>query len=243
MKQFGLIGKTLSHSFSAGYFNTKFKNEGLMDHHYALYEIASIEEITSIFNIQHLTGLNVTIPYKEEIIPYLAALDSSAKKVGAVNVVKMTQDGPVGYNSDYYGFQQSLIQWLGNHRVEKALILGTGGAAKAVIAALEDLNIRTTSVSRNPGPGELSYSVLNSNHIREYPLIVNTTPLGMYPEIEKFPDIPYESLDQDYFLYDLVYNPEKTTFMKMGAAKGARVKNGLEMLHLQAERSWEIWNS
>ncbi|MCA6077961.1 shikimate dehydrogenase family protein [Fulvivirga sedimenti] len=243
MRQFGLIGKKLSHSFSAGYFNTKFKNEGLTDHYYALYEISSIEEIIRIFGIPHLAGLNVTIPYKQEIIPFLADLDSSAKKVGAVNVVKMSPRGPVGYNSDYYGFQQSLMSWLGNKSIEKALILGTGGAAKAVLAALEDLNIAATSVSRNPAPGQLGYSDLNAEHIREYKLIVNTTPLGMYPEVEIFPDIPYEYLDQDNFLYDLIYNPETTAFMKMGAEKGARVKNGLEMLHLQAERSWEIWNS
>ncbi len=243
MRKFGLIGKKLSHSFSAGYFNTKFKNEGLEDHFYSLFEIPGIENITEIFAIEGLAGLNVTIPYKQEIIPYLSSLDRSAEKVGAVNVVKITPGGLVGYNSDFFGFQQSLMRWLNGHKIDNALVLGSGGAAKAVLAVLADMNIRATTVSRHPDEEQIGYADLNEQILRKNKLIVNTTPLGMFPETDEYPDIPYKYLDEEFFLYDLVYNPETTTFMKKGMERGARVKNGLEMLHLQADRSWEIWNS
>jgi len=241
MRRFGLIGKRLSHSFSARFFGDKFNRENLSDHTYALFELPSIDGIKDLFD-QDLAGLNVTLPYKQAIIPYLDALDPSAQKVGAVNVVKFENNRKVGYNSDYTGFRKSLESWLPGKYPEGALVLGTGGASRAVIAVLNDLGIRTTLVSRTKGKGLITYDEIDPELIGATRLIVNTTPLGMYPNVDMAPEIPYGNLSDDHFLYDLVYNPEVTLFMKKGRKQGAHTKNGLEMLYIQAERSWEIWN-
>jgi shikimate dehydrogenase len=243
MKKFGLIGKTLSHSFSREYFTEKFKKLKLSDHSYDLYELADIEEIESIFSISNLVGLNVTVPYKQSIIPYLDELDSSAERVGAVNVIRIDNKKKIGYNSDYLGFKISLANWIAEKSITKAIILGSGGASKAVAAALLDLGINYKVVSRHPHVGQLSYSEVDDNLINETPLIINTTPLGMSPDETSFPPINYDLLNSYHYLYDLVYNPALTTFLKQGQARGANIKNGLEMLHLQAEESWKIWNN
>lgn len=240
MPSFGLIGRKLGHSFSKEYFETKFDELNLTDHSYNLFELDDIDEIEKILKLKP-KGLNVTVPYKEEIIPYLDRLDDSASKVGAVNVISLEKNAFVGYNSDFYGFKTSLQHWLSNTTL-KALVLGTGGASKAVIAALDDLGIESVFISRQSGENRLTYSQVTSEKIEQHRLIINTTPLGMYPEVNESPDIPYNSLTTQHYLYDLVYNPEKTVFLKKGEAKGAQVKNGLQMLHLQAEKSWEIWN-
>ncbi|MEP2772818.1 MAG: shikimate dehydrogenase [Fulvivirga sp.] len=240
MPSFGLIGRKLGHSFSKEYFETKFDELNLTDHSYNLFELDDIDEIEKILKLKP-KGLNVTVPYKEEIIPYLDRLDDSASKVGAVNVISLEKNAFVGYNSDFYGFKTSLQHWLSNTTL-KALVLGTGGASKAVIAALDDLGIESVFISRQSGENRLTYSQVTFDTIEQHRLIINTTPLGMYPEVNESPDIPYNSLTTQHYLYDLVYNPEKTVFLKKGEAKGAQVKNGLQMLHLQAEKSWEIWN-
>jgi len=241
MPSFGLIGRKLGHSFSKEYFETKFDELNLTDHSYNLFELDDIGEIEKILKLKP-KGLNVTVPYKQEIIPYLNRLDDSAEKVGAVNVVSLEKNAFVGYNSDYYGFKTSLQHWLSNTTL-KALVLGTGGASKAVIAALDELGIEVQSVSRTSGNNLITYDEVTSDIIEQHQLIINTTPLGMYPETNECPDIPYDSVTNQHYLHDLVYNPEKTVFLKKGEAKGAQVKNGLEMLHLQAEKSWEIWNN
>ncbi len=243
---FGLIGKKLSHSFSKDYFTSKFEKEEIRDCEYNLYELAEISELKDLIKANlYITGLNVTVPYKTEVIPLLNDLDDSARKVGAVNVISFQQDRLIGYNSDYYGFQQSLINWLGKDKIQslKSLVLGTGGASKAVCAVLDDLGISKKMVTRNSVGNTLDYDSLNEQIIKEFQLIVNTTPLGMFPEVVSKPQLQYRLLTGDHFLYDLVYNPELTSFMRFGQENGAQVKNGLEMLYLQAEKSWEIWNS
>ncbi len=240
MKKFGLIGKKLIHSFSAGYFEKKFQRENLSGYSYELFEIPEIEEVNKIFQ-QGVSGLNVTIPYKQAIIPMLDELDESASKVGAVNVVKISGDKKIGFNSDYTGFRESLVSWL-ETLPRQALVLGTGGASRAVVAVLNDLGITSVLVSRSAGDDRITYNDLDNSLIRDSHLIVNTTPLGTYPDTNTAADIPYHLLTEDHYLYDLVYNPEETLFMKYGRERGAAVKNGLEMLHIQAERSWEIWN-
>lgn len=241
-KIYGLLGRKLTHSFSKSYFTEKFEKENITNHEYRLFEIENITEISSVLNIKGLCGFNITIPYKQDIIPYLNELDVSASKVGAVNVVKVTNDGLVGYNSDYYGFLTSLQKWIGPTENIKALVLGNGGAAKAVIASLETLNIDYKLVSRRENPTTFTYQEVTSKSlIRDHKLIVNTTPLGMYPNSKSYPAIDYNQLTAHHFLYDLVYNPETTQFLSKGLAVNAKAKNGLEMLHLQAEKSWEIW--
>ncbi|HNP18054.1 MAG TPA: shikimate dehydrogenase [Fulvivirga sp.] len=241
MKKFGLIGKKLSHSFSRDYFTEKFEKLKLENHTYELFELAEIAEISRVLSVPNLIGLNVTVPYKQAIIPFLKQLDHSAQRVGAVNVIKIEEGKAIGYNSDYLGFKISLENWLPKNIGLEALVLGTGGAAKAVITALEDLGIPYQSVSRNPDIGQLSYSQLNKKLIEDTHLIINTTPLGMWPNINSSPTINYQWLTSNHYLYDLVYNPELTVFLKNGQNKGANIKNGIEMLHLQAEESWRIW--
>jgi len=241
MITYGLIGKKLSHSFSKKYFTDKFSKKNLTDHHYQLFELENIDEIQSLFSKPDIKGLNVTVPYKVDVIPFIDELDDSAKLVGAVNVIKISEGKKSGFNSDYYGFKLSLEKWV-DKLPDKALILGTGGAAKAVAAALKSIDIEFMSVSRSE-KGDFKYDNLSENIISSHPLIINTTPLGMSPDTETYPDIPYEYLTENHFLYDLVYNPEMTAFMSKGKVKGCKTKNGLEMLHLQAEKSWEIWNS
>ena len=243
MRQFGLIGKSLSHSFSKIYFEEKFRREHI-DTTYSLFELADITEITDFLQ-QHpdLAGFNVTIPYKQQIIPYLDELSDEAQAVGAVNTVIVQHIGnqiiTKGYNTDVIGFRDSLQ---GIKVPESALILGTGGAAAAVKYVLEQLGCACTIVSRNPERG-LSYSALTPEIIRQHKLIVNCTPVGTFPDIHEKPDIPYEGISGDHYLYDLVYNPSETAFMKEGILHGAKVQNGLKMLHGQAEAAWNIWQN
>jgi shikimate dehydrogenase len=245
MKTYGLIGHPLSHSFSQKYFTEKFLDLGIRDCQYELFDLNSIEEFESLISSNKgLAGLNVTIPYKEAIMPFLDGLDVSATQVGAVNVLKNVNGAWVGYNSDYYGFKQSLQKWLPNTAI-KALVLGTGGASKAILAVLRQLNIPHKLVSRSERKSELTYERLHAapELMSAYRLIINTTPVGMYPNAEASPDLDYSQLTGQHFLYDLVYNPEETAFMMQGEKRGSQTKNGLEMLELQAEKSWEIWNT
>ncbi len=246
MRKFGLIGYPLSHSFSKKYFTKKFEDHGITDASYDLFPIQLIDDLPKlILDNSELNGLNVTIPYKEQVIPLLDGLDPAAERIGAVNTIKIADGKLYGYNTDYHGFKDSLVKWIGpNTHPEKALILGTGGASKAVKAVLDDLNIRYQLVSRIPSDDCLTYDDLSSspNHLLSSSLIINTTPLGMSPDIESAPDLPYDQLTESHFLFDLVYNPLITSFMEKGIEKKCWVKNGLEMLHGQAEKAWEIWN-
>ena len=243
MKQFGLIGYPLSHSFSKGYFAEKFAKENINDSKYDTFPLAKIEDFIPLCEAYpSLVGLNVTIPYKEQIIPYLDSLDVEAKAIGAVNTIKFHNGQKIGYNSDCYGFEMSLIPLLQPHHTS-ALILGTGGASKAVEYVLKKLNISYQYVSRNKTENTITYAELNEgNKLQNTHLIINTTPVGMYPNTDTCPPIMYNQLNAHFLLYDLVYNPEETLFLKHGKACGAQTKNGLEMLYLQAERSWQIWN-
>ena len=248
-KIYGLLGYPLGHSFSKNYFNDKFAAEGI-DAEYINFEIPSITDLKEVLDDHpELSGLNVTIPYKEQVMPYLDALDPEAEAIGAVNVIKILRGDSVddddfeliGYNSDVVGFRNSLSPLLTPDR-KKALILGTGGAAKAVRQGLISLGVEPVYVSRTAREGMLTYDDLTPEVMAEYKVIVNTTPLGMYPKVDACPPIPYEYLTPGHLLYDLIYNPDVTTFMKKGRAHGAEVKNGLEMLLLQAFESWRIWN-
>lgn len=248
-KIYGLLGYPLGHSFSKNYFNDKFAAEGI-DAEYINFEIPSITDLKEVLDDHpELSGLNVTIPYKEQVMPYLDALDPEAEAIGAVNVIKILRSDSVddddfeliGYNSDVVGFRNSLSPLLTPER-KKALILGTGGAAKAVRQGLISLGVEPVYVSRTAREGMLTYDDLTPEVMAEYKVIVNTTPLGMYPKVDACPPIPYEYLTPGHLLYDLIYNPDVTTFMKKGRAHGAEVKNGLEMLLLQAFESWRIWN-
>lgn len=248
MKIYGLIGKPLSHSFSKKYFIEKFEKENISGCKYELFELEDISELNRLVkNTPRLSGLNVTIPYKESVIPYLYTLDPLAWKVGAVNVVRVEANGKLqGFNSDYHGFRQSLESWLSKEiKGVKALVLGSGGAAKAVKTALNDLGIPFLIISRSKSKKTLTYQELNENKhlISDHRLIINTTPLGMGQKISLKPEINYDLITEKHYLYDLVYNPGETAFMMTGKGKGAKTKNGLEMLKLQAEKSWEIWNS
>lgn len=249
MTIYGLIGFPLTHSYSKKYFTEKFLKEDISDCNYELFELKSVDELPGLLKShKRLKGLNVTIPYKQDVIPFLDDLDeASAKRVGAVNTIKVYADGSTkGFNTDYYGFKQSLLEWFDRKAVSvkgiQALVLGNGGAAKAVKAALDDLSIPYQVVSRTPEEGQLNYDQLTESTINEHLLIINTTPLGMYPKTDTYPPIPYDLLGRDHLLYDLVYNPEDTLFLKNGAEKGAATHNGLKMLYLQAEKAWSIWN-
>ena len=245
MRQFGLIGKTLKHSFSKKYFTERFGDEGIEDCQYDLFELSDISEIQNL--VDHysstLAGLNVTIPYKKEIMPYLDELDENAAEIGAVNTIKILGDGRLkGYNTDYLGFINSLQDgW--NLSNKKALVLGTGGASEAIKKALKDIGIPFQSISRNASKTSISYEdVNNSDWISTHQLIVNTTPLGTYPDVDTKPTLPYDQLTDQHLLFDLVYNPEVTAFLQKGIDKGAKIKNGYTMLVGQAEASWKIWN-
>jgi len=244
MYKLGLLGKNISYSFSRAYFNDKFKNENIVNISYENFDIEHISKFPEIIkNTSGLKGLNVTIPYKEEIIPYLDKLNKKARKIGAVNTIKFSKEGKlIGYNTDYYGFIKSLKPFLKNHH-KKALILGTGGASKAVIFSLKQKGIKCHYVSRTPSKKvKYTYEDLNSKVISKYQIIVNCTPLGTYPNIENCPNIPYNAISKTHILFDLIYNPEETKFLKLGKTKGAVTINGLNMLKLQAEKGWEIWN-
>lgn len=247
MRKFGLIGYPLSHSFSKKYFTEKFEKEGISDAQYELYPLESIDQFPELLaGESDLVGINVTIPYKEQVIPYLDELDPKAEAIGAVNTILIKDGRLKGYNTDYFGFKTSLVKLVGpNPMPEKALILGTGGASKAIKAALEDMEIEYQFVSRKAAPGRLTYEDLSteaSAKVGTSRLVVNTTPLGTAPNVNELPDLPFEQLTQNHYLYDLVYNPLITAFMQKGIDAGCWVKNGLEMLHGQAEKAWEIWN-
>ena len=248
MRKFGLIGYPLSHSFSKKYFTEKFEKEGITDAQYELYSLESIDQLPQLLAREpSLVGLNVTIPYKEQVIPFLDELDPKAEAIGAVNTIVIKEGKLKGYNTDYYGFKNSLVKLVGALTMpEKALILGTGGASKAIKACLEDLGIDFQFVSRNASESNLTYEDLNAStlkHISTSTLIINTTPLGTAPNTEALPDLPYKQLTHNHYLYDLVYNPLITAFMQKGIDAKCWVKNGLEMLHGQAEKSWKIWNN
>jgi shikimate dehydrogenase len=246
MKHYGLIGNPLKHSFSKGFFNDKFRTENI-DAEYINFEIPTIKDVKSIIkNDPLLVGLNVTIPYKEQIIPYLDRTSENAQLIGAVNVIKIdrSKGKPVltGFNSDIIGFKQS-IEPLLQPEHKRALVLGTGGAAKAVYWGLKQLGLIPVYVSRTKTAKTiLTYEELNADILETHTVIVNCTPVGMYPDVDDCPDIPYHFLYRDHLLYDLLYNPDETLFMKRGAEQGATVKNGLEMLLLQAFAGWDIWN-
>ena len=245
MDKYGLIGYPLGHSFSVGYFNEKFSNEHI-NAKYINFEIPSIEDFAEVIESNpELRGLNVTIPYKEQVIPYLDSLSPEANAIGAVNVIRITRKGDKthlkGFNSDVIGFTRSIEPLLERHH-KKALIIGTGGASKAVDYGLRSLGIETKFVSRTKRPGFFTYEEITPEIIKDYNIIVNCTPLGMYPNTDVCPTLPYEAMDSHNLLYDLLYNPDETLFMQKGKEHGAITKNGLEMLLLQAFASWEFWN-
>lgn len=243
--KFGLLGKDISYSFSKKYFTEKFQKLGLNTFKYFNFDIPEIEEFPFlIYHKEHeFGGINVTIPYKEKIIKYLDQLDKDAEEIGAVNTIKFTDDNQlIGFNTDTYGFQKSIEPLLKKHH-EKALILGTGGASKAIAFTLKKLNIEYKYVSRRLKEGNFLYSVLNKEIMSEYTLIINCSPVGTFPKIDEAPEIPYDYIAEKHLLFDLIYNPSETKFLKEGKKRGASTINGLRMLELQAEKSWEIWNN
>jgi shikimate dehydrogenase len=242
MKGYGLIGFPLGHSFSVPYFQKKFEQEGIKDSYYKAFPIDSISKFPELLSSHpELIGLNITIPYKESVLKYLDEIDETADRIGAVNTLHIKNGKLKGFNTDILGFKKSLVSLLEN-RNYRALVLGTGGAAKAVSFVLDELNIPYRLVSRTPDKQGLSYQELNQKILEEFHLIVNCSPLGMYPHTDSFPEIPYPYLGPGHILFDLIYNPLETEFLKKGRERGAKTLNGLEMLHLQAEASWTIWN-
>ena len=239
MNHFGLIGKNIAYSFSEKYFSEKFKAENIQNSVYETFDLDEISEIEKLIQNKKLNGFNVTIPYKEQILPYLDELSDDAVEIGAVNCVKIQNGIKKGFNTDVYGFEESLKPLLESFH-QNALVLGTGGAAKAVCFVLKKLNIFFQQVSRN---GIFTYLDLNREEVENHQIIINCTPVGTFPNVEIAPEIPYEFLTEKHLLYDLIYNPEKTKFLQLGEQKNAKIKNGLEMLELQAEKSWEIWNT
>ncbi|MDK7375728.1 MULTISPECIES: shikimate dehydrogenase [Weeksella] len=239
MYTLGLIGKNISYSFSVKYFTEKFEQLNLGNYSYELFDLKNINEIETLFRNKNLLGFNITIPYKQAIIPYLDELSPEAKEVGAVNTVKIDNGKKIGYNTDVYGFEKSFVPMLSKHH-QKALILGNGGASKAVVFVVNKLGIPYTIVSRNDKK-LLHYDALDEDILASHQIIINCTPVGTYPQINATPKLPYQFLTDIHYLYDLIYNPEETIFLQLGKKKGAKTKNGLEMLHLQAEKSWEIW--
>jgi shikimate dehydrogenase len=259
MKHYGLIGYPLSHSFSKKYFTEKFEKEHITDAVYELYPLENIKDLQDMLDLHpHLCGLNVTVPHKISVLKYLDWIEHDARNAGAVNCIRISAESPVeaafsgelgikdhdfrleGFNTDIYGFEMSLTPLL-NDRHDHALVLGDGGAARAVKCVLENLGIKYTVVTRKPHGDNLLFKDLKPHHIKKHLIIINTTPLGTSPNVDECPPIPYEAITDDHLLYDLVYNPEKTLFLKKGEEQGAEIKNGYEMLILQAEKSWEIW--
>lgn len=243
--KFGLIGKDISYSFSQNYFSEKFRVLGLEHCKYFNFDIPEIEEFPFLlYHKEHeFKGLNVTIPYKESVMKYLDEIDADAQKIGAVNTIKITEKNKlIGYNTDVYGFERAIKPLLQSHH-KKALILGTGGASKAVSYALQKLDIEHKFVSRKVDQNKFLYAMLNEQIMQAYLIIINCTPVGTYPDIDAAPKIPYKFITSRHLLFDLIYNPEETKFLKEGRLRNAQVKNGYEMLQLQAEKSWEIWNS
>ena len=240
-KIYGLVGKNINYSFSKGYFLKKFKKEEISDSDYLNFDIDRIDLIEDIFKNNKLSGLNVTIPYKEKIIPFIDELSPVAKEIGSINTICFEDSRKIGHNTDIYGFDKTLSEInIGN--INYALVLGTGGASKAITYVLSKRKIKYNLVSRSKKENSILYKDLDVNIFNQHLLIINSTPLGTHPNIEEFPDIPYHFLDNKHFLYDLVYNPLETIYMKKGIEKGARVINGLKMLEYQAEKSWELWS-
>ncbi len=239
MKRFGLIGRNISYTFSEKYFAEKFKTENITDSTYEIFDLQDISAIEKLIQNKNLKGFNVTIPYKEQILPYLDELSKETIEIEAVNCVKIQNGRKIGFNTDVYGFEESLKPLLEPHH-QNALILGDGGAAKAVCFVLAKLNIPYKTVSRK---GIFNYEDLTREEIENHQIIINCTPVGTFPEVNDAPKIPYEFLTKKHLLYDLIYNPVSTRFLLFGEQKAAKTKNGLEMLRLQAEKSWEIWNS
>ena len=243
MRQFGLIGFPLSHSFSKGYFANRFSSENILDAQYENYPIESIDLFLDLWkNNPALKGLNVTIPYKKSVIPFLQHSSTVVQSIQACNCIKLHEGALYGYNTDVIGFEQSLLPYLQPHH-QKALIFGTGGAAAAVEWVLQKLGIAYQLVSRTASEGCITYASLTPEVIAAHTLLIHTSPVGMFPNTEEAPNLPYEAITSKHHLYDLVYNPSITQFLAKGAAQGATTQNGLEMLHLQADASWEIWNS
>ena len=245
MRKFGLIGFPLGHSFSKKYFTEKFSREGIQGCQFELYPIPRIQEFTQLFASEPaLEGLSVTIPYKEQVIPYLDGLDPACAQIGAVNCIRIRDGKKIGFNTDYLGFKRSLQSWLGSD-IPNALVLGTGGASKAVQQALRDLGVSFRIVSRSKQEGQLTYAELKEQPqwLASHPLIINTSPVGTYPQVEDMPNIPLEQLLSVHRVYDLVYNPPITRLMQECIARGGASKNGQDMLELQAEAAWSIWNS
>lgn len=240
MRRFGLFGRSLDHSFSPQYFKTKFQKERIQDCSYDLFEIETAEKIIETAQTNMLEGFNVTIPFKEKIIPFLDRLTEEAESIGAVNCVEIQNDEAIGHNTDHIGFWNSIELLFDSKPGSKALILGSGGASKAVAYALEKNQIETSTVSRS---GLQTYSNLHVSQVRESDIIINTTPLGTHPNTDEFPDIPFEGITASHLVYDLVYNPSETLYLKKARLAGAKTINGLRMLELQAEESWKIWNS
>ena len=244
MSRLGLLGKDIAYSFSRGYFTTKFEVEQL-PFTYENFDIEDISMFTKLLQDNpNISGLNVTIPYKEQVIPYLDKLDKRAKKIGAVNTITIDSKGQLkGYNTDCYGFKNSIKPFLKKYH-KKALILGTGGASKAIAYSLKKQNITFDYVSRTSKPNvKFTYDTLTTKDIKNYKIIINCTPVGTHPNVNSCPEIPYDGITNKHLLYDLIYNPEETKFLKLGKAQGAQICNGLKMLELQAEKAWRIWNS
>lgn len=243
MRKFGLIGKNIDYSFSQSYFAEKFKAEEITDASYQNFDLESISDFPTLLEDTQIKGFNITIPYKEVIIPYVDKLDKNAKKIGAINTIKFTKKGKLkGYNTDYYGFKNAILPHLKPQHTS-ALILGTGGASKAIAYALQKLNIAYTYVSRNATKeNQISYQQLTEEIIKTNTIIINCTPLGTFPDIKACPNIPYAAITDKHLLFDLIYNPEESTFLNYGKQKNATIINGYKMLQLQAEKSWKIWN-
>lgn len=243
MKIFGLVGRNIDYSFSVTYFLEKFTNEKTEDVVYKNFDIPDITYFPQIIKKNKgIKGLNVTIPYKEEVVPYLDKLSRKAEEIGAVNCIKITKKGNLkGYNTDVYGFKKSLLPLLKPHH-KKALILGTGGASKAIAYVLEKLEIEYKYVSRTPQPDHFSYSDISKTIMEEYTLIINCTPLGTFPNTDQCPEIDYNYFSEKHIAFDLIYNPSETKFLRLAKEKGATIQNGYDMLVYQAEKSWEIWN-
>lgn len=240
MNKFGLIGKNISYSFSKNYFEKKFETQNI-DAEYKNFDINAINELKNIIQKEQLKGLNITIPYKEAVLPYLDSIDQEAYKIGAVNTVKIVGQKLIGYNTDCLGFMKSLFPLLEKQHTQ-ALVLGTGGASKAITHALNSLGIEFQQVSRSPRKNQFSYKNLTEEIIQNHPLIINCTPLGTSPNINDAPAIPYKYLNNRHLLYDLVYNPPLTTFLANGKKQGSKISNGQKMLEYQAEQAWNIWN-
>ena len=241
-KIYGLIGKNIDYSFSKNFFSKKFKNENI-NYKYLNFDIQNISEFKSVISDKKISGLNVTIPYKEDVIKYIDEISSDAKSIGAVNTIKISNNKLTGHNTDHIGFTKSIEKIDEFKNIESALILGSGGASKAIQFALDNMNIKYTIVSRSSSIKCINYNQVSEKIIKNHKLIINCTPLGTFPDIEKCPEIDYRFLSPFNILYDLVYNPEQSSFLNKGVKAGCKIKNGLEMLEIQAIESWKIWNS